>query len=127
MNLRGVIIINIKEFEVLRFLCENKNSVTQRIIAESTGLSLGSVNKTLSNLRQSCYIDDNYHVTLTGLKEIECYKVQNAIILAAGMSTRFIPFSYEKPKGLTVVKGEVLIERQIKFRLLLNLKIQFFF
>lgn len=110
----GVIIININEFEVLRFLCENKNSVTQRIIAESTGLSLGSVNKTLSNLRQSCYIDDNYHVTLTGLKEIECYKVQNAIILAAGMSTRFIPFSYEKPKGLTVVKGEVLIERQIK-------------
>ena len=38
----------------------------------------------------------------------------NAIILAAGLSSRFAPLSYEKPKGLFVVKGEVLIERQIK-------------
>jgi len=30
------------------------------------------------------------------------------------MSTRFAPLSYEKPKGLLNVKGEVLIERQIK-------------
>ena len=38
----------------------------------------------------------------------------NAIIMAAGMSSRFAPLSYEKPKGLLTVKGEVLIERQIK-------------
>ncbi len=38
----------------------------------------------------------------------------NAIILAAGLSSRFAPLSYEKPKGLFVVNGEVLIERQIK-------------
>ena len=38
----------------------------------------------------------------------------NAIIMAAGMSSRFAPLSYEKPKGLLVVKGEVLIERQIR-------------
>ena len=42
------------------------------------------------------------------------FKVDNAIIMAAGTSSRFVPLSYEKPKGLTVVKGEVLIERQIK-------------
>lgn len=42
------------------------------------------------------------------------YKVDNAIIMAAGMSSRFAPLSYEKPKGLMVVKGEVLIERQIR-------------
>jgi len=41
-------------------------------------------------------------------------KVDNAIILAAGTSSRFAPLSYEKPKGLFVVKGEVLIERQIR-------------
>ena len=29
------------------------------------------------------------------------------------MSSRFAPLSYERPKGLLVVKGEVLIERQI--------------
>ena len=41
------------------------------------------------------------------------YKVENAIIMAAGMSTRFAPISYEYPKALLNVKGEVLIERQI--------------
>lgn len=41
-------------------------------------------------------------------------KVNNAIILAAGTSSRFAPLSYEKHKALTIVKGEVLIERQIK-------------
>lgn len=42
------------------------------------------------------------------------YKVDNAIIMAAGTSSRFAPLSYEKPKALIEVKGEVLIERQIK-------------
>lgn len=40
--------------------------------------------------------------------------IRNAIILAAGKSTRFAPFTYERPKGLFRVKGEYLIERQIK-------------
>lgn len=42
------------------------------------------------------------------------YQADNAIIMAAGMSSRFAPLSYEKPKGLMNVKGEVLIERQIR-------------
>ncbi len=41
-------------------------------------------------------------------------KVDNAIIMAAGLSSRFAPLSYETPKGLLSVKGEVLIERQIR-------------
>lgn len=41
-------------------------------------------------------------------------KVDNAIIMAAGTSSRFAPLSYERHKGLTVVRGEVLIERQIE-------------
>lgn len=41
-------------------------------------------------------------------------KVDNAIIMAAGTSSRFAPLSYELPKALISVKGEVLIERQIK-------------
>lgn len=39
---------------------------------------------------------------------------KNAIILAAGKSNRLAPFTYEKPKGLFEVKGEILIERQIQ-------------
>ena len=39
---------------------------------------------------------------------------RNAIILAAGTSSRFVPISFEIPKSLLKVHGEVLIERQIK-------------
>lgn len=39
---------------------------------------------------------------------------RNAIILAAGTASRFVPLSVECPKGLLEVKGEVLIERQIR-------------
>lgn len=42
------------------------------------------------------------------------YKVDNAVIMAAGMSTRLAPLSYETPKALLNVHGEVLIERQIR-------------
>ena len=42
------------------------------------------------------------------------YQVDNAIIMAAGLSSRFAPISYEKPKALIEVRGEVLIERQIR-------------
>lgn len=38
----------------------------------------------------------------------------NAIILAAGTSSRFVPLSLEIPKGLLEVHGEILIERQIR-------------
>lgn len=41
-------------------------------------------------------------------------KVDNAIIMAAGTASRFAPLSYEKPKALVEVRGEILIERQIR-------------
>ena len=34
---------------------------------------------------------------------------RNAIIMAAGTSSRFVPLSVERPKGLLEVKGEVRI------------------
>lgn len=40
--------------------------------------------------------------------------VDNAIIMAAGTSSRFVPLSYEMPKALIEVQGEILIERQIR-------------
>ena len=47
-------------------------------------------------------------------QQLEPYRVQNAVIMAAGMSSRFAPLSYEKPKALIRVKGEILIEREIR-------------
>lgn len=42
------------------------------------------------------------------------YQVDNAVIMAAGTSSRFAPLSRQMPKALIQVKGEVLIERQIR-------------
>lgn len=42
------------------------------------------------------------------------HRVDNAVIMAAGLSKRFAPVSAYCPKGLTLVRGEVLIERQIR-------------
>lgn len=53
-------------------------------------------------------------ITEKGIEELKTHKINNAIILAAGMSTRFVPLNYQIPKGLLVVKGEKLIERQIR-------------
>lgn len=41
-------------------------------------------------------------------------KERNAVIMSAGTSSRFMPLSAEVPKGLLEVKGEILIERQIR-------------
>lgn len=48
------------------------------------------------------------------LGELGMYNVDNAVIMAAGTSSRFAPLSYETPKALIEVKGEILIERQIR-------------
>lgn len=60
------------------------------------------------------YVDENGEATVEGISQLEPYKVDNAVILAAGAATRFVPLSLEKPKGLYKVRNECIIERQIK-------------
>ena len=40
--------------------------------------------------------------------------MKNAVILAAGTASRFVPLSESTPKGLLEVRGEILLERQIR-------------
>lgn len=71
--------------------------------------------KALNGLIQSGLISsDGSKITQLGIEALKPYMVDNAVILAAGASTRFIPLSLEQPKGLFEVKGERLIERQIQ-------------
>lgn len=90
--------LNKAEFECLRSISEKK-SISSKDIAD---------------LKNKSLIIDELNITEKGLEELENHKVDNAIILAAGMSTRFVPVSYELPKGLISVKGEVLVERIIR-------------
>ena len=100
-------------FAVLSQIAHHGQS-SQRDLATRSGLSLGSVNKALKALKDDRLLDQNGTITTAGLDALAPYRVDNAIILAAGLSSRFAPISYEKPKGLLKVRGEVLVERQIR-------------
>lgn len=100
------------EFLVLYATLAHPNE-SQRTIAEYADISLGSANQSLKALQGKGLIS-NGAITKTGIDALSPYKVDNAIIMAAGLSSRFAPISYEKPKGLLKVRGEVLIERQIE-------------
>ncbi len=100
-------------FAVLSQIARNGHS-SQRDLAARTGLSLGTINGALKSLKDDLLLDQKGAITAKGHTELSPYRVDNAIILAAGLSSRFAPISYEKPKGLLKVRGEVLVERQIE-------------
>lgn len=101
------------QFQVL-VCCLEESAPTQRDIERSSQLSLGSVNAALKQLREAGYVDASNAATPQGRDALAPYHVDNAIIMAAGMSSRFAPISFERPKGTLTVRGEVLIERQIR-------------
>lgn len=53
-------------------------------------------------------------LTETGQAVLAPYKVDGALIIAAGFGSRFVPLTFETPKGLLEVFGERMIERQIR-------------
>ena len=105
--------MNRQEMDILSSLW-SEPFVNQRILAESTGYSLGMVNKSIKNLTQNNYLDEEARLTAKARKEFEKRAPQNAIILAAGFGMRMVPINMETPKALLEIKGEVLIERIIK-------------
>ena len=59
-------------------------------------------------------VENRNLLTEEELNTLKPYKVDNAIIMAAGYSARCMPLSNILPKGLFRVKGEILIEREIR-------------
>ncbi len=101
-----------KHFNLLKTICFEPD-LSQRAYAELLNLSLGNINA-IYNFLESAGLVENRLITKEGIKALEPYKVNNAIIMAAGMSTRMAPFSLEKPKGLMLVRGEIIVERIIR-------------
>lgn len=87
---------------------------TQRSLSEKLGVSLGKIHTLITAARESGEVSEEGTLTEKGLCALEPYRVRNAVIMAAGTSSRFAPLSFEKPKGLFTVRGEVMIERQIR-------------
>lgn len=106
--------ISKKEFYVLRSLIAGNSGKAscQADLEQQSALKDPSI---LDTLICKEYVEKgNYHVTAKGMDAMSTYKVDNAVILAAGASTRFVPLSLEQPKGLFEVRGERLIEREIQ-------------
>ena len=91
---------------------------TQRELASMLEVSLGTVNTLIKECMASSYLmtspEGNYQLTEAGMTFLEPFRVDAALIIAAGFGSRFVPLTFETPKGLLEVFGERMIERQIK-------------
>ena len=101
-----------RQFEVLRALNRQPRQ-TQRGLAAGLGFGLGTVNAVVRECEAAGLLDSG-SLTDAGRTALEPFRVAGAVIMAAGLSQRFAPISYEKPKGALVVRGEGLVERQIR-------------
>lgn len=103
-------------------LCRNiyeNNTITQRELAAAMHISLGTCNRLIKEAAEDGLLiihDENgrYELSPKAMELLSCFRVDNAVILAAGFGSRFVPLTFETPKGLLEVFGERMIERQIK-------------
>ena len=105
--------MNKQESDIMKILLREPFS-NQRILAESSGHSLGVVNRSVKELVVQEYLDEQLQPTEKAKKEFRARSPQRAIILAAGFGMRMVPINTEVPKGLLEVNKEPLIERQIR-------------
>ncbi len=108
MNKKAVLLRNIIE----------KPNITQRELSTLSGLSLGAVNSLLKECSKEGLLEENggkeRRLTKKGRSFMEPFKVDRALIMAAGFGSRFVPLTYEMPKGMIEVFGERMVDRQIE-------------
>jgi CTP:phosphocholine cytidylyltransferase-like protein len=97
------------QFDVLKDLESIRTSQVQRVVAERTGRSLGTINRVFRELTQQGYLE-NGHITEAGLNALEPYRVKRMIILAAGFGERMLPLTLNTPKPLIRVNGLRIID-----------------
>ena len=88
--------------------------INQRILSETSGHSIGVVNRSLKNLVSQGYIDHGLQLTCKADALFRARVPRNAIILAAGFGMRMVPINLTSPKAFLEVNGEPLIERIIR-------------
>lgn len=102
--------LTINQFEVLTTIERNEKKLSQRDIAKETKLSLGTINKVISELLENKLIDKENTITESGLEVLEPYRVKRAIFLAAGFGSRLVPITLNTPKPMVLVNGKRIIE-----------------
>ncbi len=104
--------MNHLQFSILRLVKEN-GGLDAGVLREELFKSYEQINLAVKELNRAGYLQDD-RLTEKGEGLLAEHKITNAVILAAGTSSRFVPLNFETPKGLLPVKGEPLIERQIR-------------
>lgn len=105
--------MNRQEKDILLSL-HSEPFINQRILSETSGYSLGTVNHSLKNLIKEGYLDEEIRLTDQARKEFRSKAPRNAIILAAGFGMRMVPINTQGSKALLEINGEPLIERTIR-------------
>ncbi len=100
--------LNRKQFDILTCL-EQGQCRTQREVADATGMSVGSVNRTMTALNELGYTKNNT-ITPAGLQALEPYRVKRAVFIAAGFGSRLVPITLNTPKPLVRVNGVRMID-----------------
>ncbi|OXC48997.1 hypothetical protein AYP97_04085 [Lactobacillus crispatus] len=110
----GNLLMNIDEFKLLNYFYNKTYRQDKFLVDKQTKRILNNNTLTQKMKNYGLINGDLTQITAKGIKALSPYKVDNAVIMAAGLATRLIPLSLEYPKGLFEVKGEKLIEREIK-------------
>lgn len=105
--------MNTQECDILKAL-SIEPYINQRILAESSGHSLGIVNRSIKSLIDSGFLNEQIQMTDKAKTEFINCAPRNAVILAAGFGMRMVPINTEISKGLLEVNGEILIERLLR-------------
>ncbi len=98
-----------KQFDVLTYLEKAGIEKSQREIAESTGMSTGTVNKVVNELKEAGLLQKGA-LTEKGYGALEPYRVKKAIFIAAGFGSRLVPITLNTPKPLVRVNGVRMID-----------------
>ena len=101
------------QFELLVEIERNPGSTT-KYLADRLSIGAKEISCQLQSLQEQGLVSPNIILTDQGMRSLRTFRVDNAVILAAGLASRCAPLSYERPKGLFKVRGEILIERQIR-------------
>lgn len=101
-----------KQFELLVYLSKQEKPCSQRGLSEALKMSVGTVNKLVKELAADGLIANNM-ITPAGLTALEPYRVQRAILMAAGFGSRMLPITLNTPKPLVRVKGTRIIDTLI--------------
>lgn len=106
--------LDILAFDLLVYIeAHQGQKLTQTQLSQAHRVSIGSINKKVSLLRQLGYISEKtklYQVTDAGYAYLEPYRVKRAILIAAGFGSRMIPITLNTPKPLVRVHHKRIIE-----------------